>query len=252
MASQEFQGFLDSSLLNEEDCRQMIYRSEREHDARMVGVNVDQHFTSQYRKVLTTWMFCVCKDLRQDNNVFPLAVALLDELFLSTRIDRENYQSTAAVALHIAGKVRAYMPIKATQLAYLCGGATTADKLLTLEVKSLDTLSWVADRCLSTDLICYILHIMHAPREDYLNIYNLCHPKIFCALCDGRSAMKRPVLITLACMHLTMNQKYDYYENRIDGVCKSLYITKEELHQCCDLVDIAIVSFDENYFKINA
>ncbi|ACY41140.1 cyclin [Wood mouse herpesvirus] len=252
MAGQEFQGFLDSSLLNEEDCRQMIWRSEREHNARMVNCNVDQYFNSQYRKVLTTWMFCVCKDLRQDSNVFPLAVTILDELFLRTQIDRENYQATAAVALHIAGKVRAYMPIKATQLAYLCGGETTAAKLLTLEVKSLDTLSWIADRCLSTDLICYILHIMQAPRQDYLNIYNLCHPKIFCALCDGRTAMKRPVLITLACMHLTMYQKYDYYKNTLEGACRSLGISKDELHECCDLVDIANVSFDENYFKINA
>ncbi len=67
---------------------------------------------------------------RCEQDVFPLAVALLDRFLSVQAIFREHVQTVASVCLFIAAKVKAPQPMNAKTIAYYTDGGVRVQEIL--------------------------------------------------------------------------------------------------------------------------
>ncbi|GLH14093.1 G1/S-specific cyclin-E [Gryllus bimaculatus] len=115
------------------------------------------------RKVVTTWMLEVCEEQRCEDQVFPLAVNLLDRFLCACAISRRQLQLAGAVCLLLASKVRQCHALSVDLLcAYTDHSITPAD-MRSWELLVLGKLRWEAVAVTGYDVADHVLARLSTP-----------------------------------------------------------------------------------------
>lgn len=94
--------------------------------------------TSYMRTIVCGWMLDVCEEEKCQNDVFPLAMNIMDRFLSVVRIRKNQLQLLGAVCLFLASKLRQTKPIEAEKLVQYTENSITAEELVvSLRARSL-------------------------------------------------------------------------------------------------------------------
>ncbi|KAF7634786.1 CYCLIN domain-containing protein [Meloidogyne graminicola] len=93
---------------------------------------VDEHSRTQ----LVEWLYDVCEAEHVDFVIFPLTVAFVDRVLASKFMPRRNLQALGAACLLLASKLKAPVPLSATQIASYCCNGEDPNNIFVMEADS--------------------------------------------------------------------------------------------------------------------
>ncbi len=110
------------------------------------------------RKMLSSWMLEVCKNQSREDDVFVLAMNILDRFLSVQPIGKRHLQLLGTVCMFIAAKLRSAVQFNAETLVIYTANSITIEELLNWEQFVLQKLRW--DICAVTpyDFLPYLLN----------------------------------------------------------------------------------------------
>ncbi|XP_065344682.1 G1/S-specific cyclin-D2-like [Cloeon dipterum] len=118
---------------------------------------LQKDLTPNMRSVVVGWMMEVCEELSCDQNVYPLAVRLLDLFLSKIPTQRCNLQLLGATCLHVASKLRSTQLISTETMVYYTDNSIKAAEMNKLELLLLVVLGWNVTPVTSSDFVEHIL-----------------------------------------------------------------------------------------------
>lgn len=86
--------------------------------------------TCYMRTIVCGWMLDVCEEEKCQNDVFPLAMNIMDRFLSVVRIRKNQLQLLGAVCLFLASKLRQTRPIEAEKLVQYTENSITSEELV--------------------------------------------------------------------------------------------------------------------------
>jgi hypothetical protein len=110
-----------NTLLNLED----YYRIDTNY-----FIHMQNEIKPWMRKMLATWMLEVCKNQGKEEDVFVLAMNMLDRFLSVQQIGKRHLQLLGTVCMFIASKLRSSTPLNAETLVIYTAESITIEELL--------------------------------------------------------------------------------------------------------------------------
>ncbi|KAG8180891.1 hypothetical protein JTE90_018390 [Oedothorax gibbosus] len=149
------------------------------------------------RTVVAEWMQEVCEEERCQDEVFPLAVNLLDRFLLIVRVNKSQLQLLGAVCLFLASKLRQSRPLTAERLCLYSDHSISVSQLINWELLVLNALKWDLSAITPFDFVGHILKRLGITKgEDLIRR----HAHTFIGLCttDMKFSMYPPSMVAAA------------------------------------------------------
>ena len=167
-----------------------------------VQSNYFQHIQTEIkpwmRKMLATWMLDVCKNQSREEDVFVLAMNILDRFLSIQQIGKRHLQLLGTVCMFIAAKLRSAVQFNAETLIIYTANSITIEELLNWEQFVLHKLKWDICAVTPTDFLPHLLNKFDLIGNEIIdqNLNN------FIALCatDFRFSMIPSSMIACACL----------------------------------------------------
>ncbi|XP_018016979.1 G1/S-specific cyclin-D3 [Hyalella azteca] len=115
------------------------------------------------RKVVTNWMLEVCDEQRCEDQVFLVAVNLLDRFLNTTAVKRSQLQLSACVCLLLASKLRQCSYLSVELLAYYTDNCVTSQEVIQWEILVVAKLKWDLCPVTAIDFVEVILQQIPVP-----------------------------------------------------------------------------------------
>lgn len=150
---------VDYKILNDERLVKNLLQLE---DYYRIQANYFQHVQTEIkpwmRKMLATWMLDVCKNQSREEDVFVLAMNLLDRFLSVQHIGKRHLQLLGTVCMFIAAKLRSAVQFNAETLVIYTANSISIEELLNWEQFVLHKLKW--DTCAVTpnDFLPHLLN----------------------------------------------------------------------------------------------
>ncbi|XP_043199174.1 G1/S-specific cyclin-D3-like isoform X1 [Amphibalanus amphitrite] len=116
------------------------------------------------RRILAYWMVEVCEEQRCQDDVFPLAMNLLDRFLSVTNVKKDHLQLLGAVCLFVASKLRETRPLTAEILVQCADNSISVPDIIDWELLVLHRLRWEINAVTSHDFLDPLLHRLSLER----------------------------------------------------------------------------------------
>ncbi|XP_054159443.1 G1/S-specific cyclin-D2-like [Oppia nitens] len=136
------------------------------------------------RKVVANWMLEVCEEERCQEEVFPLAMNILDRFLAIVKIRKSQLQLLGSVCLFLASKLRQTRPLSAEKLIVYTDKSITIDELMGWELLVLNRLKWDLAAITPNDFLNILIRRLHKwPKVSEVQKLIKKHAQTFIALC---------------------------------------------------------------------
>jgi cyclin D2 len=154
------------------------------------------------RKMLANWMLDVCKNQSKEEDIFVLAMNILDRFLSVQPIGKRHLQLLGTVCMFIAAKLRSAVQFNAETLIIYTANSVTIEELLNWEQFVLHKLRW--DICYVTpnDFVPHLLNKLNLIENEKIN-NNLSSLISTCAT-DFRFSVLPSSMIASACIYLSI------------------------------------------------
>lgn len=155
---------LDPNLLKDERVLERLLSLEDHYIPRCDYFKIVQQEIKPFmRRLVVTWMFEVCEESMCEEDVFPLAVNLLDR-FLSVAVIRKvQLQLLGTACLFLSSKLKETNALTAEKLVTYTDNSITMDELLNWEILILNKLRWDISAIVPNDFLEYLFVRMKLP-----------------------------------------------------------------------------------------
>lgn len=155
----------DTNLLNDERVLERMLQLEDHYVPRCDYFKVLQReITVKMRKIVVTWMFEVCVEQHCEEDVFPLAVNILDRFLSVVAVRKTQLQLVGTVCMFLSSKLKETIPLTAEKLVLYTDNSITLDELLNWETLILNKLRWDISAIVPNDFVEYIFSRMSIPK----------------------------------------------------------------------------------------
>ncbi|XP_018016967.1 G1/S-specific cyclin-D2 [Hyalella azteca] len=136
----------------------LVPRHKLEPACRKLVVTVPRHkLEPACRKLVVTWMLEVCEEQHCEDQVFVVAVSLLDKFLSVVSIRKTQLQLLAAVCLLLSSKLRQSHFLSVDLLAYYTDNSITRDEITQWEVLVVAKLGWDLGHVTALDFVDSLL-----------------------------------------------------------------------------------------------
>ncbi|XP_066916799.1 G1/S-specific cyclin-D2-like [Clytia hemisphaerica] len=165
------------------------------------------------RKLVVTWMFEVCEESKCEDDVFPLAVNLLDRFLSIVSIRKTQLQLLGTSCMFIASKLKETIPLTAEKLVIYTDNSIKLEELLDWEILILNKLRWDIAAIVPNDFLEFLFSRITVPEcleKDY--ILKHCHTYIaLCCIDFLFTNLNSPSMIAAAAICATFqNLRYQF------------------------------------------
>lgn len=229
--------YLDKNLIKDSRVLDRLLKLEDHYIPRCDYFKIVQKEIKPFmRKLVVTWMFEVCEESRCEDDVFPLAVNLLDRFLSIVNIRKSQLQLLGTSCMFLASKLKETVPLTAEKLVIYTDNSINLEELLNWEILVLNKLRWDIAAVVPNDFLEYLFARMVIPdciEKEY--ILKHCHTYIaLCCIDFLFSNLNSPSMIAAAAICATFkNLRYQF-----GSMCPSNY----ELIQ--RLTEVTIVDED--------
>ncbi|KAI1301644.1 G1/S-specific cyclin-D2 [Halotydeus destructor] len=156
------------------------------------------------RKIVSSWMLEVCEEEKCQEEIFPLAMNILDRFLSIVQISKSQLQLLGAVCLFLASKLRQTKAIPADKLVLYTDYSISCEELMGWELLVLSRLKWDLAAITPNDFVSPILRRLQSWTKGCKDMLPLIkkHAQTFIALCaaDFKFSMCPPSLVAAACI----------------------------------------------------
>ena len=156
------------------------------------------------------WMLDVCQEQRSEQEVFPLAINLLDRYLSLENITCTHLQLLGAASLFIASKLKNTNPMTAENLVEYTDNGIHLQDLLQMEFNMMCALDWDISAITPHDFLQQILsRLPLEPEEEYIIMR---HSQSLIAISyatEFHFALYPPSMIAAACVGAAANSLHD-------------------------------------------
>ena len=206
------------------------------------------------RQMLATWMLEVCKNQSREDDVFVLAMNLLDRFLSVQPIGKRHLQLLGTVCMFIAAKLRSAVQFSAETLVIYTANSITIEELLGWEQYVLQKLKWDIGACTPHDFLPYLLH-----KLNLLGHKNVSHIRqylsSFVAACatDFKFSMLPASMIASGCLFATIKSLNTLTRVQCEQILLDIHtitgIDFECLRECVEQVEELIETSLKIKFK---
>jgi cyclin D2 len=162
-------------------------------------VEVQKDITSVMRRIVVNWMMKVCEDVHCENQVFPLAVRLIDQFLARCNTSRQHLQLLGAVCLQVASKLRQAQPVSTETMVYYTDNSITADEMMRVELLILQILDWNISFVTAADFLEHILSRVPWAEENPL-LRPRAHLLVKLCCTEAEITRMRPAAVASTCL----------------------------------------------------
>ncbi|KAH9424845.1 Protein kinase binding [Dermatophagoides pteronyssinus] len=195
--------------------------------------------TTNNRTELASWMLEVCEAEQCQNEIFPLAMNILDRFLALVKLRKGQLQLLGSVCLFIASKLRQSKTISPQKLIYYTDWSITLNELTDWEILVLSKLKWDVAAITPNDFVDPLLRRLckystlidehqNRIRKQTLNMIDLCS-------LDFNFSMYPPSMIAAASLISAINDLLKSFKNHF-VVYRS--ISSQILYQLHELTGI--------------
>jgi G1/S-specific cyclin-D2 len=194
------------------------------------------------RKMLASWMLEVCKNQSREDDVFVLAMNILDRFLSVQPIGKRHLQLLGTVCMFIAAKLRSAVQFNAETLVIYTANSITIEELLNWEQFVLQKLKW--DICSVTpyDFLPYLLNKLNL--IEHKNIGNIRqYLSSFIAACatDFKFSMLPSSMIASGCLFATIKSLNTLTQFQCEQILLDIHtitgIDLECLRECVEQIE---------------
>jgi G1/S-specific cyclin-D2 len=203
------------------------------------------------RKTLANWMLEVCKNQSREEDIFVLAMNILDRFLSVQPIGKRHLQLLGSVCMFIAAKLRSAVQFNAETLVIYTANSITIEELLNWEQFVLHKLRW--DICCVTpnDFVPHLLNKLNLIEQNNENLSTL----ISACATDFRFSLLPSSMIASACIYLSIKSTKKMSQLKSDSILQMLQdetgidseCLKESIKQ---IEDTFRTSLDIEYYQI--
>lgn len=156
--------FLDTNLISDDRVLERLLKLEDHYIPRCDYFKIVQKEIKPYmRKLVVTWMFEVCEEQKCEDDVFPLAVNLLDRFLSVVSIRKTQLQLLGTACMFLSSKLKETIPLTADKLVIYTDNSVTLEELLNWEILILNKLRWDISAVVPNDFLEYLFNRMKLP-----------------------------------------------------------------------------------------
>lgn len=156
--------YLDPNLIKDDRVLERLLKLEEHY---MPGSDyfkiVQQEIKPFMRRLVVTWMFEVCEERNCEDDVFPMAVNLLDRFLSVAVIRKTQLQLLGTSCMFLASKLKEANPLTAETLVVYTDNSITLDELLNWEIMVLNKLRWDIAAIVPNDFLEYLFARLKLP-----------------------------------------------------------------------------------------
>ncbi len=252
---------VDYKLLNDDRLVKNLLDLE---DYYRIQANYFQHVQTEVkpwmRKMLATWMLDVCQNQSREEDVFVLAMNILDRFLAVQQIGKRHLQLLGTVCMFIAAKLRSAVQFSAQTLVIYTANSITVEELLNWEQFVLQKLKWDICAVTPNDFLPHLLK-----RFGLMESQIVCQTfSTFVALCatEFRFSMVPSSMIASACFFasvkslntLTKLRGVEVLAEITAMTCIDLECLKEVVEQVEELVEVSLkieLKFQDDVTEMN-
>jgi cyclin D2 len=154
----ERQAYEDPVFLDDERVLRNLLYTEDKYVLNSSYFNcVQNELKAHMRKIVASWMAEVCEEEQCQDEVFPLAVNIMDRFLALVEIRKNQLQLLGAVCLFLASKLRQTRPLCTKRLVEYTDYSITSKELLGWELVVLSRLKWDLAAITPNDFVSPIL-----------------------------------------------------------------------------------------------
>lgn len=206
--------YLDKNLIKDSRVLERLLKIEDHYIPKCDYFKIVQKEIKPFmRKLVVTWMFEVCEESKCEDDVFPLAVNLLDRFLSIVSIRKTQLQLLGTSCMFIASKLKETIPLTAEKLVIYTDHSIKLEELLNWEILVLNKLRWDIAAIVPNDFLEYLFSRMTLPtclEKDY--ILKHCHTYIaLCCIDFLFTNLNSPSMIASAAICATFqNLRYQF------------------------------------------
>jgi len=156
--------YLDQNLIKDNRVLERLLKLEDHYIPRCDYFKIIQKEIKPFmRRLVVTWMFEVCEEQQCEDDVFPLAVNLLDRLLSVVSIRKTHLQLLGTTCMFLASKLKETIPLTADKLVIYTDNSVTLEELLNWEILVLNKLRWDIAAVVPNDFLEYLLARIKLP-----------------------------------------------------------------------------------------
>lgn len=156
--------YLDPNLIKDDRVLERLLKLEEHY---MPGSDyfkiVQQEVKPFMRRLVVTWMFEVCEEKHCEQDVFPMAVNLLDRFLSLAVIRKQQLQLLGTACMFIASKLKEANPLPAETLVIYTDNSISLEELLNWEILILNKLRWDIAAVVPNDFLEYLFARLKVP-----------------------------------------------------------------------------------------
>ena len=173
------------------------------------------------RKTLANWMLEVCKNQSHEEDVFVLAMNILDRFLSVQAMGKRHLQLLGTVCMFIAAKLRSAVQFNAETLVIYTDNSITIEDLLNWEQFVLHKLRW--DICCVTpnDFIPHLLNKLNLIENK--KITETLNSLISACSTDFRFSLLPASMIACSCIYLSIKSMQKLSTVKSDHILQSLH-----------------------------
>jgi len=198
----EPRGYLDPVFLDDERVLRNLLVTEEKYTISSSYFKCFQTELQSYmRNIVCSWMAEVCEEEKCQEEVFPLAMNIMDRFLSVVRIRKNQLQLLGAVCLFLASKLRQTHPLEVEKLVIYTDFSVRPEELLGWELLVLSRLKWDLAAITPNDFVNPLLRRLSPWTKGKETIIKR-HTQTFIALCaaDFKFSMNPPSMVAAACM----------------------------------------------------
>ncbi|CAG0900859.1 unnamed protein product, partial [Darwinula stevensoni] len=134
------------------------------------------------RRIVADWMLEVCEEQACSEEVFVLAMNILDRFLCLVEIQKSQLQLLGAVCLFLASKLKETRPLSARALVIYTANSITLNQLLDWEILVLARLKWDLNAITAHDFVDYMVRKLPSSDAPDTPMVKR-HARIFINLC---------------------------------------------------------------------
>lgn len=175
--------YLDSNLIKDDRVLERLLKLEDHYIPRCDYFKIVQKELKPYmRRLVVAWMFEVCEEQKCEDDVFPLAVNLLDRFLSVVSIRKTQLQLLGTSCMFLASKLKETIPLTAEKLVIYTDNSVTLEELLNWEILVLNKLRWDIAAVVPNDFLEYLFTRMNLPECIEIDFIRK-HSQTYIALC---------------------------------------------------------------------
>ncbi|CAL4151482.1 unnamed protein product, partial [Meganyctiphanes norvegica] len=142
----------------------------------------------EMREVVAHWMLQVCQEEERDEEVFTLAMNMMDRFMSLVKVGKTQLQLLGAVCLFLASKMKENPPFKPEKLAYYTHNSVTLEEIREWELLVLARLKWDLSAITPHAFLDQILERLHLNLPEHVIQMVKDHATFFIKVCTTDTA----------------------------------------------------------------